>query len=62
MRVRARLGDRSVSLLLCAAVMVVGYSWGAKALEGNGGNAGVSSAVQAVINFYGPVDLTADEA
>ncbi|MDM8005241.1 MAG: alpha/beta hydrolase [Phycisphaerae bacterium] len=42
--------------------MMVGYSWGVKALEGNGGNAGASSAVQAVINFYGPVDLTADEA
>lgn len=42
--------------------MMVGYSSGVKALEGNGGNAGVSSAVQAAIDFYGPVDLTADEA
>ncbi|MGQ9649829.1 MAG: hypothetical protein ACUVXJ_06950 [Phycisphaerae bacterium] len=33
-----------------------------KTLEGDGGNAGVSSAVQAVIDFYGPVDLTTDEA
>jgi len=42
--------------------MMVGYSSGVKSLEGDGGNAGASSAVQAVIDFYGPVDLTADEA
>ncbi len=42
--------------------MMVGYSPGVKTLEGDGGNPGVSSGVQAVIDFYGPVDLTAEVA
>lgn len=42
--------------------MMVGYSEGVKSLEGEGGNPGVSSRVQAVINFYGPTDLTTDFA
>lgn len=40
--------------------MMVGYS-DAQDLEGDGGNAGISSRVAAVINFYGPVDLTSEE-
>lgn len=39
--------------------MMVGYS-DTPSLEGNGGNEGVSSRVCAVVNFYGPTDLTAD--
>ena len=42
--------------------MMVGYSSDVKQLEGNGGHAGVSSRVQAVVNFYGPTDLTTDFA
>ncbi len=42
--------------------MMVGYSAGVPELEGEGGNPDVSSAVQAVVNFYGPWDLTADIA
>lgn len=38
--------------------MMLGYSPGVAELEGDGGNAGVSSRIQAVINFYGPTDLT----
>ncbi len=38
--------------------MMVGYSPGVTALEGSGGQAGVSSRVQAVVNLYGPADLT----
>ena len=38
--------------------MMIGYSSDAPKLEGNGGHRGVSSRVQAVINFYGPADLT----
>ncbi len=38
--------------------MMLGYSAGVPELEGDGGHAGVSSAVQAVVNLYGPVDLT----
>jgi acetyl esterase/lipase len=38
--------------------MMVGYSPDVAAFEGTGGNAGVSSAVQAVIDIYGPVDFT----
>ncbi len=38
--------------------MMVGYSANVPELEGDGGNKGVSSRVQAVINFYGPTDLT----
>jgi acetyl esterase/lipase len=40
--------------------MMVGYAPGQ--LEGNGGYAETSSAVQAVVNFYGPTDLTAEAA
>ncbi len=38
--------------------MMVGYSSDVPELEGHGGNAGVSSCVQAVVNLYGPTDLT----
>lgn len=38
--------------------MMVGYSSDVPELEGTGGHAGVSSAVQAVIDIYGPVDFT----
>ena len=38
--------------------MMVGYSSGVKELEGEGGQAGVSSRPQAVVNLYGPADLT----
>lgn len=41
---------------------MIGYSSDLPELEGTGGHAGVSSRVQAVINFYGPVDLTTDFA
>jgi len=40
--------------------MMVGYSSDVPELEGDGGNAGVSSRVQAVVDIYGPVDLTTD--
>ena len=42
--------------------MMVGYSSDRPEFEGEGGNPGVSSAVQAVIDFYGPVDLTTEFA
>ena len=42
--------------------MMLGYSSDVEALEGSGGNPDVSSAVQAVINLYGPTDLTAPGA
>jgi len=38
--------------------MMVAYSSDVLGLEGQGGHAGVSSRVQAVVNLYGPVDLT----
>jgi acetyl esterase/lipase len=41
--------------------MMIGYS-DDPALEGTGGNNGVSSGVCAVVNFYGPTDLTTDFA
>lgn len=37
--------------------MMVGYSSDVPELEGDGGHAGVSSRVQAVVNLYGPVDM-----
>ncbi len=42
--------------------MLLGYSSDVPELEGNGGNPGVSSRVQAVVNFYGPTDLTVSAA
>lgn len=42
--------------------MMIGYSSDVAELEGEGGHAEVSSAVQAVINLYGPTDLTAPVA
>ena len=42
--------------------MMVGYSSDVKELEGNGGHQEVSSRVQAVVNLYGPSDLTAPKA
>jgi acetyl esterase/lipase len=38
--------------------MMVGYSSDVKDFDGHGGHDGVSSRVQAVVNLYGPVDLT----
>lgn len=38
--------------------MMVGYSSDLQELEGVGGHAGVSSRAQAVVNLYGPADLT----
>ncbi len=42
--------------------LMAGYTAGDLEFEGEGGNPGVSSAVQAVVNFYGPYDLTAEIA
>lgn len=42
--------------------MMVGYAPDDPCLEGAGGHAGVSSAVAAVVNAYGPTDLTTDYA
>ena len=42
--------------------MMVGFSSDVPELEGDGGNPGVSSRVQAVVNFYGPTDLTTEYA
>ncbi len=42
--------------------MMVGYTPGVPELEGDGGNPGVSSRVQAVIDLYGPTDLTTEFA
>jgi len=42
--------------------MMVGYSSDIPELEGDGGHAEASSGVQAVVNFYGPCDLTTDFA
>lgn len=38
--------------------MMVGYSSDVPEFEGNGGHEGVSSAVQAVVDIYGPTDFT----
>lgn len=42
--------------------LMVGYTSDIPEFEGSGGNAGVRSRVQAVVDLYGPVDLTAPEA
>ncbi len=42
--------------------MMIGYSSDVKQFEGEGGNPEVSSRVQAVVNLYGPVDLTTEYA
>ncbi|MCP4640726.1 MAG: alpha/beta hydrolase [bacterium] len=42
--------------------MMVGYAPDEPDLEGTGGHAGVSSRVQAVVNLYGPTDLTWERA
>jgi acetyl esterase/lipase len=42
--------------------MMVGYSGDGRTLERTGGNPDVSSGVEAVVNFYGPCDLTTDFA
>lgn len=42
--------------------LMLGYSPQAKEFDRSGGNPNVSSAVQAVVDFYGPVDLTTDFA
>jgi acetyl esterase/lipase len=42
--------------------MLLGYSADEPALEGDSGHAGISSRANAVVNLYGPTDLTADEA
>lgn len=41
--------------------MMVGYSSDIAEFEGNGGHAGVSSAVAAVIDIYGPADFTHEQ-
>lgn len=41
--------------------MMLGYSAGVPELEGTGGHQEYSSAVQAVVNLYGPVDMTLEE-
>ncbi len=38
--------------------LMVGYTPEIEELEGDGGHAGISSRVQAVIDYYGPTDLT----
>jgi acetyl esterase/lipase len=38
--------------------LMVGYTSDVPELEGDGGNPGVSSRVQAVVDLYGPTDLT----
>ena len=40
--------------------MMIGYSSDVPELEGNGGHAGVSSHVKAVVNIYGPTNLNDD--
>lgn len=42
--------------------MMIGYTSDVPALEGTGGYEGVSSAVAAVVDIYGPTDLTVPEA
>ena len=42
--------------------MMIGYSSDVPELEGDGGHAGVSSRVQAVVNLYGPCSLDVPEA
>ncbi len=42
--------------------LMLGYSPTVSHLEGTGGHSELSSAVQGVINFYGPVDLTTNTA
>jgi acetyl esterase/lipase len=42
--------------------MMIGYSSDNPKFEGKGGYAEVSSRVQAVVNLYGPTDLTTEEA
>jgi acetyl esterase/lipase len=42
--------------------MMVGYSADMPELEGDGGHGGVSSRVQAVVNLYGPTDMTVEFA
>lgn len=42
--------------------MMAGYATDNPELEGTGGHSEVSSRVQAVVNFYGPTDLTSDFA
>jgi acetyl esterase/lipase len=42
--------------------MMIGYSSDVPELEGKGGNAETSSRVQAVVDLYGPTDLTTDFA
>ncbi len=37
--------------------LLVGVTGSYSAFEGNGGNPGISSAVQAVVNYFGPTDL-----
>jgi len=42
--------------------LMIAYASDVPELEGKGGHAGVSSRVQAVVNLYGPTDLTTDFA
>lgn len=42
--------------------LMIGYSADVDELEGDGGNSGSSSRPKAVIEFYGPIDLTGEDA
>ena len=42
--------------------MMIGYTSGVASFEGHSGHPGVSSRVQAVVDLYGPADLTTDFA
>ena len=42
--------------------MMLGYTSGVSTFDGNSGHEGVSSRVQAVVNIYGPTDLTTEFA
>ena len=50
------------ALLDAHLAMMIGYSSDVPELDGKGGNAGVSSRVQAVVDLYGPTDFTDDSA
>lgn len=53
----AAIGDSAGGHL----ALLLGFMDSADGLEGDGGNSGPSSKVQAVVNYYGPADLTVTE-
>jgi len=64
---RANAGELHVNPKLIGAIggsagghlaMMIGYTADVPKLEGHGGHRGVSSRVQAVVDLYGPTDLT----